>query len=68
MTSGSAGAIHKQITVMITVIKQNKDPKNRYLPATDAASPMPGNTYMLLHCEGVKVRPSVVLCCRTQEY
>ncbi len=26
---------------------------------TRAPSPMPGNTYMLLHCEAARVRPSI---------
>ena len=31
----------------------------RDAPATDAARPMPGKTYILLHCDGMRVRPLI---------
>jgi hypothetical protein len=36
-------------------------------PATDAARPRPGKTYMLLHCDGMSVRPSGSVTCHTGE-
>ena len=49
--------------VSVEVVEMVERPRleaERDAPATDAARPMPGKTYMLLHCDGISVLPLMV--------
>ena len=48
-----------EVSVEVVEAERSRLEAERDAPATDAARPMPGKTYMLLHCEGMSTLPSL---------
>ena len=48
-----------EVSAEVVEVERSRLEAERDAPATDAARPMPGKTYMLLHCDGMRVRPLI---------